>query len=297
MTEQKALWGWYPAGNVWVKLQVAATGKLVIDPTAIFEEPPTNGEMEKAATSNWSFDHDADPDAHHARLHTMTDALDHAGSINDAQHGVRTLANAHNHADLSNVLPNQHHARLHTMTDALDHTGRIALSQMTPGGLGLVLTGQGAGVDPTYSALSSRELWAPVTYGISNGVVDVLGVLGNFPDVYCSALNDIAHVSFRVPSDFTSLLQAKFVVVPQTTLAAADWDIAATYASVGEGYNTHIQSDAVTTYNVTIVIIYEVDLSGILSNIAAGDYVGVSIKNAGGLGHRFYALGVRFKYS
>jgi hypothetical protein len=106
----KQAWGWYPTGKIWVPMQVAATGKLVIDPTAIFEEPPTNGEMEKAATSNWSFDHDADPDAHHARLHTMTDAL--------------------------------------------DHTGRIALSQMTPGGLGLVLTGQGAG-DPVYAAVAA----------------------------------------------------------------------------------------------------------------------------------------------
>jgi hypothetical protein len=64
MMEQKALWGWYPAGNAWVKLQVDAAGRLVIDPTAIFEEPPTNGEMGKAATSNWSYDHWKDPYAH-----------------------------------------------------------------------------------------------------------------------------------------------------------------------------------------------------------------------------------------
>jgi len=61
------LWGWYPAGKVWVKIQVDANGKLVIDPTALFEEPPTDGEMGKAATSNWSHDHAADPSAHHVR--------------------------------------------------------------------------------------------------------------------------------------------------------------------------------------------------------------------------------------
>lgn len=107
MSEQKALWGWFPAGNVWVKLQVDANGRLVLDPTLLFDDTPDNLDLLHAPTSNWAFNHNDDPDAHHARLHTMTDVL--------------------------------------------DHTGRIALTQMTLGGAGLVLTGQGAG-DPIYAA-------------------------------------------------------------------------------------------------------------------------------------------------
>lgn len=49
------------------------------------------------------------------------------------------------------ALPDVHHARQHAINAAADHTGRIALTQMTLGGAGLVLTGQGAG-DPIYAA-------------------------------------------------------------------------------------------------------------------------------------------------
>jgi len=151
MSEQKALWGWYPAGNVWVKLQVDATGKLVVDATAIFEEPPTNGEMGKAATSNWSFDHNADPNAHHAAF----TAADHLAIGDAAPHHpqAHTLAShtTKAHAELTGIGADDHHARQHAISAAADHTGRIALSQMTLGGAGLVLTGQGAG-DPTYAA-------------------------------------------------------------------------------------------------------------------------------------------------
>jgi hypothetical protein len=48
------------------------------------------------------------PDQHHSRLHSLDSILDHSGTITDAQHGIRTLANAHSHSDLSNVLPDQH---------------------------------------------------------------------------------------------------------------------------------------------------------------------------------------------
>lgn len=53
------LWGWCtdPAG--WVKVLVDDTGRLIIDPSAILEDDPTDGETEKAPTSNWAHDHEA----------------------------------------------------------------------------------------------------------------------------------------------------------------------------------------------------------------------------------------------
>ena len=125
MGEGKQAWGWYPAGNIWVPLQVAATGKLVIDPTAVFEEPPTLGELEKGATSNWCNLHAADADAHHdaftpadhqADPHTMTlDGVDlsaHAVDV-DAHHGAFTPAD---HTAIGDGAP--HHAR-YTDAEAL----------------------------------------------------------------------------------------------------------------------------------------------------------------------------------
>ncbi|OGN97552.1 MAG: hypothetical protein A2Y89_06715 [Chloroflexi bacterium RBG_13_51_18] len=74
MGAAKQAWGWYPAGKIWVPMQVAASGKLVIDPTAIFENPPTNGETKKAPQSDWAYDHAADAAAHHIK-YTDAEAL------------------------------------------------------------------------------------------------------------------------------------------------------------------------------------------------------------------------------
>lgn len=54
---QKALWGWHPATNTWIKLQVDNLGRLVLDPTLLFEDTPTDGELERGPTSNWAHDH------------------------------------------------------------------------------------------------------------------------------------------------------------------------------------------------------------------------------------------------
>ena len=56
---QKALWGWYKVGNYWVKVQVDNLGRLVLDPTLLFEDTPTEDEDEKAPTSEWAYDHNA----------------------------------------------------------------------------------------------------------------------------------------------------------------------------------------------------------------------------------------------
>ena len=52
----KQAWGWYPAGKVWVQVQCAIDGKLVIDPTALFEDVPTDGVFNMGPTSNWAHD-------------------------------------------------------------------------------------------------------------------------------------------------------------------------------------------------------------------------------------------------
>lgn len=73
------LWGWDAAAEAWVKCLVNADGKLIINPTGFLENPPTEDEAEKAPTSEWAFDHDADASAHHVKY---TDAEARA-SIDD----------------------------------------------------------------------------------------------------------------------------------------------------------------------------------------------------------------------
>lgn len=81
------LWGWDDTNSVWVKCVVNADGKLIINPAGFLENPPTEDEAKKAATSEWSFDHDADPAAHHAKYTNaesraaIADIFDSAGDI------------------------------------------------------------------------------------------------------------------------------------------------------------------------------------------------------------------------
>lgn len=73
-------------------------------------------------------------DQHHTQLHETAhrsggaDALSLAnqgGSVTDAGHGVRTLANAHAHTALSGVGVNDHHNQLHASTHLLAGTDAI----------------------------------------------------------------------------------------------------------------------------------------------------------------------------
>lgn len=62
------LYGWDSVNEVWVKLVCDANGKLKIDPALILENPPTEDEAKKGATSEWCFDHDANVSAHHTKF-------------------------------------------------------------------------------------------------------------------------------------------------------------------------------------------------------------------------------------
>ena len=83
--------------------------------------------------------------------------------------------------------------------------------------------------------------------------------------------NDYARLIFLVPYDFGAIVETKIIVIPAATTAHANWDITATYASVGQAYNTHAVSDTATLYNVTDSQLYGVDAATILASIVAGD--------------------------
>ncbi len=79
------LYGWDETGEEWVRVECNSDGKLHIDATLILEDSPTDGELLKAPTSNWAFDHDANADAHHAKYTdtesrlAINDLIDSAG--------------------------------------------------------------------------------------------------------------------------------------------------------------------------------------------------------------------------
>ncbi len=147
-------------------------------------------------------------------------------------------------------------------------------------------------------ALGAQNLWVPVTYGRTNELNDIITPYGDFPAVACIALNDYGLMSFKVPHDFVAITSAEIIVIPQATEANADWDISSDYGAVGEAYNTHSEADAASTYNVVSNQLFAVDVSGILTALAADDYVGIKLLQANDdIANDVYILGLRFRYA
>lgn len=141
--------------------------------------------------------------------------------------------------------------------------------------------------------LLTKEFFVPAT-GYENGAG--VSVYGRFAAQRLDDVNERAMTSFAIPSDFHSIVEAVLVVIPNVTHAAAEWSIHSSYGAVGENYSTHAETDNVTTYNVTNAQTFEVDISGILTALAADDYVGIMFQQ-GAAGHNVSVVGVRFKYN
>ena len=98
---------------------------------------------------------------------------------------------------------------------------------------------------------------------------------------------------FFVPNDFTSLTSATISMIPDTT-ETIQWDIFASVAAVGELQNADTRSATDQTQSVTINLITEIDISGVLTGLAAGDYVGIDFQSDTSV---VRLLGLRFRYA
>jgi len=67
MAQEVHLWGWDVNASDWVKCLVDESGRLIIDPTDVFEDTPTEDEHGKGPASSWAFDHKEAPSAHHTK--------------------------------------------------------------------------------------------------------------------------------------------------------------------------------------------------------------------------------------
>tara|TARA_Y100000310_G_scaffold281082_1_gene301311 strand:- start:17005 stop:17472 length:468 start_codon:yes stop_codon:yes gene_type:complete len=145
--------------------------------------------------------------------------------------------------------------------------------------------GGGGGGNPT------QEFFTPVC-GVLNGV---MGTSNGWTYADLNASGEKGLTSFYIPDDYSSLTEATIWIHAIGGGAAENWDIDSNYAADGEAYNQHTESDTGTTYNVTGNTMYEIDASGILTGIAAGDYCTVTLTSAT-TGHDCRVIGVRIKY-
>ena len=99
-----------------------------------------------------------------------------------------------------------------------------------------------------------------------------------------------------MPTDFTSLSAAEVVCIPDAE-ETLDWDIDVSVAAVGEAHN----GDTRQALNESLVIaagdvgdIVELDISGVMTGLAAGDYVGVRFQSDDS---DIRVIGLRIKYN
>ena len=102
--------------------------------------------------------------------------------------------------------------------------------------------------------------------------------------------------TFSVPLDFDSLVAIDLIGIPNGTNAAADIDISSEYAAAGQASDTHSESDTTSTYSLTSGNIDALDVSGVFSSLAAGDFCGLFVDHQG-LGLTVNYLGIRLRYN
>lgn len=143
------------------------------------------------------------------------------------------------------------------------------------------------------AAAVTKEFYVPATSPVDGAA---MSEHGDFPVIACNALNECALISFDIPHDFNSLITAVLTTLAPGTQAGSNWDISSDYCADGEAFATHSESDTATTYDAVITERLDIDISGILSAIAAGDAVGIRLKSATE-GHDVNIVGVRIRYT
>lgn len=115
---------------------------------------------------------------------------------------------------------------------------------------------------------------------------------GYFPTA-AAASGESIFFAFHIPSDFVSLTQAVIVVVGNAD-EEIQWDLFSHYAAEGEAHGTHIHQTYDQVQNVLSGVIEEIPASGVLTNISAGDYVGIKLTSDM---NYFEVMGLRIKYT
>ena len=97
---------------------------------------------------------------------------------------------------------------------------------------------------------------------------------------------------FAIPADFTTLIEAIILSIPDTS-ETIQFDIDTSYGASGEASDANTETETDTMLGVTIALLTEIDASGVLSGIAANDYVGMEFDSDTG-NIRLVALRIRY---
>lgn len=126
----------------------------------------------------------------------------------------------------------------------------------------------------------TRALWAQPYTLVNTGTQHISrGDHGVMQIGSVSSIGD-AHFSIAVPSDFGTQSKLVIVVSPGQT-GNLRWNADSDYGADGEAYNVHSETVAEATLAVIANEMTELDVSGLASSLAAGDYLGVKLRRHG----------------
>lgn len=222
-------------------------------------------------------------DDHHAIQHAIGSGLVHTGVVTNTQHGVRTLANAHAHSAMSGQGVDDHHDEAHT---ALSHSDQGA----TGAELETLTDGSNADSLHAHVVVITLEFFVPIT--ARGGVFPNDTGVGDFVTSPIGAAQTV-NINFFVPADFSSLVSAVVVVIADNT-ETTQYDVVTDFGAAGEVHTANSDSLVNSTQAITVNEIEELDVSGALTGLAAGDYVGLVFNSDINI---LRPIGLRIKYS
>ncbi len=137
-----------------------------------------------------------------------------------------------------------------------------------------------------------EEMWVPCFRG------SAAGSYGDFPTTYFNPAygNEWVRLSFVVPDDFDAVEEVVVVYVTGTT-STSEYDLYSDYGGAGEAYNMHSEAALNQPLPTTANELDEIDVSGVLSGLAAGDYVGIRLQDTAAANpYSLHVIGLRFRY-
>ncbi len=137
---------------------------------------------------------------------------------------------------------------------------------------------------------ATKEFFVPATFGTTPAIK------ASYPGFTIDGGGVRAAVFFGVPNDFSSITDAVFVVAANSTKTHR-LSLVGGYGQTGEGYLTHNESVNNIDTVMTSDNLYEIDITGALSALAANDYVSARIEGEVTNTPNIHVLGIRFKYS
>jgi len=140
--------------------------------------------------------------------------------------------------------------------------------------------------------IENKEFFVPVT--ANNGqafpYTSVLGTVWVYDGLTSGQSN---YFVFSIPENFRSLQKLQVVIIPDAS-ETIQFDARASYAAPGEDQEAHTGTITNSTQAVTSDKLAELDISSLLEDVGAGDYVGLQFtSNTSSL----RVIGLKVKYS